>query len=102
MAQQALELRIEFIVVADALEIVLLRRPFDSENDERHAQRTVRQDGLTKLRSWANGFTVRHEALLEFFGEFSEQLDVFCLFTRELQERSRSIVILIQLRSDMV
>ena len=63
MTQQALELRVEFIVVADALEIVLLRHPFDSENDERHAQRTVRQDGLADFLSWPNGFAVRHEAL---------------------------------------
>ena len=102
MAQQALELRIELVIVADALEIVLLRRPFDSENDERHAQRTVRQHRPPDFLRWANGFAIRDEALIEFLGKFFEQVNVFRLFTGELQKRSRAIVVLVQVRSYVV
>lgn len=102
MTQQAFELRIEFTIVADTLEIVPLRRPFDSENDQRHSQRTMGQNGLADFLGWANRFAIRHEVLLEFLGECFEQVNVLRLFAGELQERSRAIVVLVQVRSYMV
>src|SRR5215216_5959549 len=41
MTQQALELRVEIFVVANAFEIVLLRHPLDSQDYECHTQRAV-------------------------------------------------------------
>src|SRR6187551_3552851 len=81
---------------------MLLRCPFDSENDKRYSQRTVRQNGLADVLSWADGFAVRHEALLEFNGKVSEQLDVLRLLARELQQCASPIVILVQVRPHMI
>ena len=73
MTQQALELRVEIFVVANAFEIVLLRHPLDSEDDKRDAQWTVGQDGLSDFLGRPDRFAVRYEACLELLRELLEQ-----------------------------
>src|SRR5687768_5322580 len=102
MTQQALELRIEISVVANAFEIVLLRHPLDSQDDECHTKRTVREDSLSDFFCRSNRFAVSHEACFELFRELFEQVNVLGLFACELQERTSAIVVFIQVRSDVV
>src|SRR5690349_17753483 len=69
MAQQALELRVEVFVVSNAVERMRLCHPLDPQDDERHAQRAVGQNGLSDFLRRPDGFAVRHEACLKLFRE---------------------------------
>ena len=102
VSEQALELRVEFFVVANTLEIMLLRHPLDSENHERHAKRAVGQHGLSDFLSRTDRFAVRYETRLELFRKLLEQMNVLGFFPGELQERARAIVVFIQMRPHVI
>ena len=69
MFEQTLELRIELLIVFDAIEIVTLHPSLDVQRGNRHAQRIVGQYRCGNLR-WSNG--LRAKAVLEFLFEALE------------------------------
>src|SRR6185437_605382 len=102
MTQQALELRVEIFVVANAFDIMLLRHPLDPEDDERNAERAMGQNSFSDFLRRPNRFAVRHKAGLELLCKLPEQMNVLRFFTRELQQRARAIVVFVQMRACVI
>src|SRR4051812_49424644 len=76
MAQQALELRIERLVVLHAVEEMTLRHPFDMQDEQRHRERVVRQHFAADRVGRPDHVAWSAETAVEFLAEFPEQLNV--------------------------
>ena len=92
MSEQALELRIEVLVVGNTVKIVSLRHPFDVQDRDGYSQRIVCEHGGRDSFRRANYSAGHAETALELFAEPFEELDVFCLFACKLQQRTRAII----------
>src|SRR5262249_3304793 len=97
MPQQALELRIQALVVANAVQVVALRHPFDVEYDQSHAQRMMRENRARYRLRRPDGLAWRRKSFLELSCELFEQLDVLGFLAGEPQKRSRPIVVFVQM-----
>ncbi|MCG3161789.1 MAG: hypothetical protein JMDDDDMK_03003 [Acidobacteria bacterium] len=102
MFEQALELRVERLVVFDAVQVMALRHPLDVQNRQRHGQRIVRQHGLSDGFRRADYSAFVAEAALKLFTEAFEEVDVFGLFARELQQRAHAIIVAMKLRAGVI
>src|SRR5262245_13947538 len=95
--QQALELRIEVLVVANALDVVTLDHPLDVQRGYGHAQCIVLEYlGCDRLR-WANHETHGAKPVFKFLSETLEQLDMLRFLAGELQQRAHSVIIALKL-----
>src|SRR5205085_12375102 len=100
--QQARELRIEFLIVLHTVDEVPLHHPLDVQRRQRNAERIVRENRAgNRLRRTDHGATTA-ESFFEFLAEALEQLNVFGLFTRELQQRAHAIIVAPELRPRVV
>ena len=103
VAQQALELRVEVLVVADALDVVPLRHPLDLQDHERHGERVVRQhrarDRRAAARSRRSGVP---KPRCELLAEALEEVDVLRLLAREREQRADAVVVAVELRPRVV
>ena len=88
VAEQALELRIEILVVLDAVEVVRLRHPLEVQGQQRDAEPAVREHDLRDLGRGADHAARRVEARLELLGEPVEQVDVLRLLVGERHQRA--------------
>src|SRR5262249_43090366 len=69
---------------------------------QRDAQRVMCQDRLGNRFGWANHRTLGAEAFRELFPEALEELNVFCFFTRKLEQRPHPVIVSLQLLSRVV
>ena len=102
MAQQALELRIERLVVLHAVEEMTLRHPFDMQDEQRHRERMMRQHLAADRVGRTDHVACGAEAAVEFLAEFPEQLNVLCFLGGKAEERADPVVVMVQLRPHMV
>src|SRR5690349_5209062 len=102
MFEQALELRIEFLIVSDAFEEVPLHHPLDVKRRYRYRERIVYQYCGRDRLGWTNDVTERAKSVFKFHAEAFEKLNMFRFFTRKLQQRAHAEVITAQLWASMV
>src|SRR3954466_7861481 len=102
MAQQALELRIERLVILHAVEEMTLRHPFDMQDEQRDRERVIGQhlaaDRVGRTDHAARGA----ETAVEFLAEFPKQLNVLRFLGGKAEECADPVVVLVQLRPHMV
>src|SRR5262245_24623297 len=65
MAQPSLELRIEALVITNAVEVMPLCHPFDVQYDQNHPERMVGENGPGDLLRRSDGVASRCKPLLE-------------------------------------
>src|SRR4051794_2769462 len=107
MAQQALELRIERLVVLHAVEEMTLRHPLDVQDEQRHRERMMRQNRAADRVGRSNHAACRAEAAVEFLAEFPEQLNMLRFLGGKAEKRPdpavvKPAIVKIELRSHMV
>src|SRR5215470_14487054 len=90
------------MIDANALEVMSLLHPLDVKDDEGHSQRMMRENRPRNFVRRPDGLAWRSKTLLEFGGKLFEQLDVLGLLAGELQKSPRLVVVLVQMRADMV
>src|SRR5690349_15279846 len=102
MFQQALELRVELLIVFHTVREMPLHHPFDMQRRDCNAERIVRQNRSRNRRRWPNNFTMRAEAVFKLLPETLEELNVLRLFTRKLQQRAHAVIVAAELRPSVV
>src|SRR5215468_12434041 len=102
MLEQALELRVESPVVLHAFGVMLLRHPFDVQDDQGHGQRVVRENGLGDGAGRADEQTFRPKPIFKLLAEMFEEVDVFGLFGGESQEGPHAIIVALQLLARVI
>src|SRR5688572_10017690 len=102
MLEQTLEERVDVAVVLDAAEVVLLRHPFDHQDDEADRERIVAEDLVTDCLGWSDHWNFDREASDESCVEALEQMDVLRFLAGEVEQRANTPVILEQVRTGMV
>src|SRR5262245_21909485 len=101
MLEQAGKLRIQILVVLDALDIVPQGPPLDVENRQCNSQRAVREHKLCHIIRRADKFTVAAETVLEFFAKAFEEVNVFGFLAGESQQSPDPVVVARELRASM-
>src|SRR5262249_3770832 len=66
MFEQALELRIEFLIVSDAFQVMTLHHPFDVKRRDRDREWIMGQDRGCNRFGWTNYVTERAKAVFKF------------------------------------
>ena len=84
MLEQALELRVQFLIVLHTFLVMALCHPFDVQNRQRHRQRIVRQNRLGDRLRRADYRRFVSEAFLKLFAKKFEELNMFSFFAGEL------------------
>src|SRR6185369_7665283 len=102
MFQEALELRVEGLIVPDALNVMALDHPLDVQRRQRHAQRIVLEYLGRDRFGWTNYETVSAETVLKFLAKAFEQLNVLRFLARKLQQRPDAVIVARQLRPSVV
>src|SRR5689334_7863772 len=102
MFEQTLKLRIEFLIVFDAFEVVTLHHPLDMKRRDRNREWIVNQDCGRDRFGWPNDVAERPKSVFKFHAKLFEELDMFRFFTRELQQRTYAEVVAAQLWTRMV
>src|SRR5262249_38415991 len=102
MLEQACELRIQILVVLDALDIVPQGHPLDVENRKRYSQSAVREHKPCHVIRRANELTLAAEALLEFFAEPFKEMNVFGFLAGESQQGSDPVVVAGELQPSVI
>ena len=83
--EQALELRIQLLVIGHAVEVVPLSHPLDVQNHQRNRQRMLRENRLRNGFRRSDDFAVAAEGTEKVFAKSLEQIDVLGLFAGELE-----------------
>src|SRR5262249_40257124 len=102
VSEQALELRIERLVALDAVLIMTLRHPLDVQDRQSDRQGIVRQDRFRNLIRRPDDRARYAEDALELLTEAFEEVNVFRLLARELQQGARPVIIALQLRTGVI
>src|SRR6266545_385192 len=102
MLEQALKLRIEILIVSDAVNVVALHHPLDVQRGQRHCQRIMSKYCARDCFGWTNDRTPRSEVCFKIRAESFEKLDVLGFFTGKLQQGAHSVVVSMDLRSGMI
>src|SRR5215510_3555478 len=97
MLEQALELRIEVLIVLHGLDPVTLRHPLDVVRRQRHRERLVAEHRLRDRLGRSDLLARRAEALLEFLTEAPEEMDVLGLLRGELEKCPRRVGLAVEL-----
>src|SRR5215471_20978048 len=100
--EQTFELRIQFLIVLDAVHVMPLHHPLDVQGRQGNAERIMRQNFFGDSRGWSDHLTHGAKTCLEFAPEPLEQLDVLGFFARELQQRARAKVVRLKLLPRLV
>src|SRR5262244_3425708 len=102
MLQQACKLRIQILVVLDALDIVSQGHPLDVENRKRHSQRAMREHKLCHVVRRADEFTLAAETLLELLTKAFKEMNVLGFLAGESEQGPDSVVVAGKLRPSMI
>ena len=100
--EQALELRIEFLIVFDAFEVMSLHHPLDMKRRDRHREWIVDQNGGCDRLGWSNDIADCAKPVFKFHPKLFEELNMLRFFTRKLQQRAYAEVVTTQLWTRMV
>src|SRR5262245_14767636 len=79
-----------------------LYHPLDMQNDQRNAQRIMGKNCVGDCLRRTDHGAVHVESASKFFAELFEQVNMFRFFSSEFQERTRSIVVLAEIRPGMI
>ena len=94
--EQALELRIQLLVVGHAVEVVPLSHPLDVQNHQRNRQRMLRENRLRNGFRRTDDFAVAAEGTEEVLAKPLEQVDVLGFFAGEIQKRPDAGIVSVQ------
>src|SRR6185503_5950450 len=92
----------QLLIILDAINIVVLNHPFDVQGYQGNTQRIVRKDLRRDSFGWSNYRTFGFKAVRELLPESLEELNVLRFFAGELQKRSRSKIVGLQMGSCLV
>src|SRR6185369_992199 len=99
---QALEERVEVLVVADRAQVMLLGHPLDHQDHERDRERVVRQDLGPDVFGRADDLALDREAADESRVKALEQVNVLGFLVREIEDRADAPVVAQQMRARMI
>src|SRR5262249_34771548 len=102
MLQQACKLRIQILIVLDALDIVSQGHPLDVENRKRHSQSTIRDHKLCSVLRRADEFTLTAETLLELLTKTFKEMNVLGFLAGESEQSPDPVVVAGKLRPSMI
>src|SRR5688572_15706678 len=102
MLEQALELRVEILVIFNALDVVSQGDPFDVQNRYADAQRAVRQHVTRNLLGRADEVARAAEALVELLRKTLEQVNVLGFLAGKLKKGAHAVVVAGKVRTGMI
>src|SRR5262249_49499745 len=100
--EQALELRIQLLVVVHAVQVMPLSHPLDVQNHKRNRQRMLRENRMCNSFGRTDDFAVAAEGTQEVFPKSLEQIDVLGLFDGEVQKCAESGIVSVQYWPGMI
>src|SRR5215475_4856255 len=102
MFEQACELRIQILVVLDALDIVPQGHPLDVENRKRHSQSAMREHKLCHVLRRADELTLATETFLELLTKAFKEVNMLGFLAGESQQGPDPVVVAGELRPSMI
>ena len=91
--EQTLELGVEVLVVAHALDVMAHGDPLDVQDRHADPQRAVREHEPAHVFGRTDEVAMAAEAVLEFLAEALEEVDVLRLLAGELEQRAHPVVV---------